>query len=110
MKNPVEIITANEALRRVGCASLARDWYDNILVDWTGIPTAFACGHTRFVHRGEGSTEIQRVNQAHCSGGILYNWTQVGGTDEYRFHLGAGFCVSVDKSGPDMFLRACVTG
>lgn len=106
MKAINEVITAQEALRRVGLDSLATDLFADGHVDWTGIPVAFSCGHTR---KGEHGTE--RVSQAYCGGGnILYGWTLVGGVSTDRpFHLNHSLVVVVSTRNGDTTLRACIT-
>jgi hypothetical protein len=107
-----EIITANEALRRVGCAELCHENYSRVFINWTGQPIAFGCGHTRV----ESGYPI-RVSQHLCSGHVLYSWQCVSSPEATgRFLLNSGFCVSIDNTGHpsggrgDTFLAAHIYG
>lgn len=84
---PKEIVTLKEALARVGLEGLAGEFEADMLVEWTGTPHMFSCGHDAIA--GFGPTcedmgldggkkriyqEKVRVCQALCSGLILFGW------------------------------------
>lgn len=105
-----EVITAAEALARVGLADLAGDHEHRTLVDWTGTPQPFACGHTDTYgygpldrpdendRQGKGRRYqgLARVSQHVCSGPVLWSWACVGtGTGgHYRLRLGFGVVIT----------------
>lgn len=98
-----EVLTANDALRRVGCAELCDPRFDSVDVDWRGMPSAFSCGRTKVV-----DGRSVRVSQSLCSGNILFRWACVGNSNGHPFHLNSGFAVCVDKRDGDTFLVAVI--
>lgn len=71
MKNPTEIITAREAVTRVGLAGLDLAGRDDVLVVWTGYPTPMATGHY---------ADGRRVSRHSCGGNVLFTWDRAPGT------------------------------
>lgn len=117
-----EIITAAEALKRVGLEDLADNGY-HPLVEWTGYPKPFS-GHTavygfgpldhpekqedaegKRYGRGRRYQQLARVSQYICSGHVLFSWCAIGVSknargDEYHYRLNSSMVVSIDET-PD---------
>lgn len=103
MSNP-EIITAREAVTRLGLAGLDLGGRDDVLVEWTGYPQPFALGH--YDEKG------RRVSRHNCGGEVLFSWerTTVVGTlhivinpeflhDRYETYSPSGATLKVSWSG-----------
>ena len=78
MENPTEIITAREALSRVGLAGLDLAGRDDVLVAWTGYPTPMATGHY---------ADGLRVSRHSCGGNVLFTWDRAPGTVLGSLHV-----------------------
>lgn len=110
-----EIITGNEALRRIGCSELCDPMHEDRLVAWLGHPAAFACGDTKPAGRNDdGSyTYARRFNRSFCAGSVLFSFQCVSTTSSRRFYLAHSLVVSIDteKHGHarDLFLHAAVS-
>jgi hypothetical protein len=104
-----EIITAREALDRVGLDISLGCGDTNYLVEWRGYPKPFACGHTA---KGEGDTTV-RVNQAYASGPMLYSWQRIGKGENnggaYFYHLASSLVVSIQEKDGRTILVPGVT-
>lgn len=73
-----EIITAREAVTRVGLAGLDLAGRDNVLVAWIGYPTPMATGHY---------TDGRRVSRHSCGGDVLFTWDRAPGTTVGALHV-----------------------
>jgi hypothetical protein len=106
-----EVITAREALARVGLEDLATEWEADRLVEWTGYPKPFACGHTAEYGYGPAQDGVEpardgshrmykglhRVSQHFASGPVLFCWSRIGKSSNGggHYHLCGGLVVSV---------------
>lgn len=126
MKKNAEIITVREALTRLHLEGLIpdggrADW----LVEWSGYPKPFACGHDRVrgfgpLHEDKpndqyGSArwyqEKCRVNQFLCSGAVLFSFPCV--SDSKQYYLDSTFCIVIDHPPDvqiDTVLKAVFSG
>lgn len=128
-----ELVTAVEALRRVGLAELAdgQSWREN-QVRWTGYPQPFSCGHVgvygfgpvdhpdrqsdgditkgKYIGAGRRYQQTVRVSQFTCSGPVLFCWTPAGAGPDVA---GRGNLIVSVTETPDTrrtCLRAGITG
>lgn len=78
MENSIEIITAREAVTRVGLPGLDLAGRDGTLVAWTGYPTPMATGHY---------SDGRRVSRHSCGGDVLFTWSRAPGTPCGALHI-----------------------
>ena len=117
-KRVPEIMLAADVLARVGLGDLAGPHEYRDLVEWTGYPTPFACGHTSVygfgpldkpelheTHEGKRAgkgrryQEKVRVNQHQCSGDVLFVWQGISETRGTP--INTALVVSVDRLPDD---------
>jgi hypothetical protein len=105
MENSIEIITAREAVTRVGLAGLDLAGRDDVLVAWTGYPTPMATGHY---------ADGLRVSRHSCGGDVLFTWDRAPGTVLGSLHVSINPETLRDRYGTyfpnGATLKACWAG
>lgn len=120
-----EIILAREALRRVNLEDLWDDSLDDVLVEWTGYPKPFACGHTSIYGSGPLDNpetnnrcgagrryqELTRVSQHFADGAVLFSWPVMSTTKpHYKSRFGLAVCVIETPDSKQIGLTAGLVG
>lgn len=117
-----EIITVKEALERLGL-DIGDDRYWGCLVEWTGYPKPFACGHTAIYGfgpldnpkdngrngKGRRYQENVRVNQYLCGGAVLYSWPRVDYNQSFLLNSDVVVCIDTIPDSHDTCLRIGIT-
>ncbi len=78
MSTTHEIITAREAVTRVGLSGLDLGCRDDVNVVWTGYPAPMATGHY---------DEGKRVSRHSCGGHVLFSWSRPKGEAIGELHV-----------------------